>query len=112
MLSIISIFSVSNITDNAAQFAVLYTLGNIVALCSTMFLWGPKRQFNNMTAEHRLLATSIYFVAMIVTFIVAFQTKEPGLVFLCILFQFLAATWYCLSYVPFARQAVQKCFGC
>ena len=64
-------------TNNA--FGTFYTFGNIVALCSTMFLMGPKRQLRNMTRANRRMATGVYIVAMIVTLSLAF-TGAPGIV--------------------------------
>ena len=38
---------------NPVPFVVMYSLGNIVALCSTMFLCGPKSQWKSMSKEGR-----------------------------------------------------------
>jgi len=46
-------------------FAVIYTLGNLVALCSTGFLIGPKRQFKQMFQAKRAQATVAYIVMMV-----------------------------------------------
>uniref|UniRef100_A0A8C7XUJ0 Vesicle transport protein n=1 Tax=Oryzias sinensis TaxID=183150 RepID=A0A8C7XUJ0_9TELE len=43
-------------------FAVLYSVGNISALASTMFLMGPLRQVKKMCAKERALATVIMLV--------------------------------------------------
>uniref|UniRef100_A0A3P8XBA1 Vesicle transport protein n=1 Tax=Esox lucius TaxID=8010 RepID=A0A3P8XBA1_ESOLU len=43
-------------------FAVLYTLGNIASLCSTMFLMGPLNQLKKMCAKERALATAVMLV--------------------------------------------------
>lgn len=37
-----------------------------------------------------------------------FQLHKAGLALLCIIIQSLAMTWYSLSYIPFARDAVRK----
>ena len=54
------------------QFAVLYTIGNIIALFSTAFLFGPMRQVKNMFHSKRALATVIYLVTLGGTLAVAF----------------------------------------
>ncbi|KAJ6664630.1 hypothetical protein lerEdw1_006203 [Lerista edwardsae] len=94
----------------AKLFAVFYTLGNISALCSTCFLMGPVKQLKKMFEPTRLIATIVMLLSFILTLCAIFwwHKKALGLVF-CIV-QFLAMTWYSLSYIPFARDAVVKCF--
>ncbi|XP_055443128.1 vesicle transport protein SFT2B isoform X2 [Bubalus kerabau] len=79
-------------------FAVFYTFGNIASLGSTVFLMGPMTQLKRMFEPTRLIATVL----------VLWHNKGLALIF-CIL-QSLALTWYSLSYIPFARDAVKKCF--
>ncbi|XDA70797.1 hypothetical protein R6Z07F_001161 [Ovis aries] len=79
-------------------FAVFYTFGNIASLGSTVFLMGPMTQLKRMFEPTRLIATIM----------VLWHNKGLALIF-CIL-QSLALTWYSLSYIPFARDAVKKCF--
>ncbi|KAM9836196.1 SFT2 domain containing 2b isoform 2-T2 [Aulostomus maculatus] len=94
-----------------AVFAVLYSVGNICALASTMFLIGPLRQLKTMCAPERALATVIMLVCLALTLCAAFWWKNNGLALLFCILQFLAFTWYGLSYVPFARDAVIKLFS-
>ncbi|XP_051283104.1 vesicle transport protein SFT2B isoform X2 [Dicentrarchus labrax] len=91
-------------------FAVLYTVGNICALASTMFLMGPCRQLKTMCAKERAIATVIMLVCLVLTMCAAFWWKNNGLALLFCVLQFLAFTWYGLSYIPFARDAVIKLF--
>ncbi|XP_051504070.1 vesicle transport protein SFT2A isoform X2 [Myxocyprinus asiaticus] len=79
-------------------FAVFYTLGNIAALSSTCFLMGPLKQLKRMFEPTRLIAT-----------ILMLWNKRGLAIIFCIL-QFLSMTWYSISYIPFARDAVIKCF--
>nr|XP_043875860.1 vesicle transport protein SFT2B-like isoform X3 [Solea senegalensis] len=84
-----------------AVFVVFYTIGNICALTSSMFLVGPCRQLRSMCAKERALAT----VLMVWT------NFTLALIF-CIL-QILAFIWYGLSYVPYARETfVKVCSVC
>ncbi|XP_028255642.1 vesicle transport protein SFT2B-like [Parambassis ranga] len=94
-----------------AVFAVLYSVGNICALSSTMFLVGPCRQLRSMCAKERALATAIMLVCLVLTLCAAFWWKNNGLALLFCVLQFLAYTWYGLSYIPFARDAVIKLFS-
>ncbi|KAL4232494.1 Vesicle transport protein SFT2B [Mactra antiquata] len=94
-------------------FAVFYTLGNILSLTSTCFLMGPCNQLKKMFASTRIFATILVIVMLILTLVCALALKNAGLTLLCCIVQFLALTWYSLSYIPFARDAVKKCFeGC
>ena len=56
-------------------FAILYTIGNIISLCSTAFLVGPVKQIKNMFAEKRLIATIVFLVSMIITLVVAIAVR-------------------------------------
>ncbi|KAM8722462.1 vesicle transport protein SFT2B-like [Acanthopagrus schlegelii] len=94
-----------------AVFAVFYSVGNICALASTMFLIGPCRQLMTMCAKERALATAIMLVCLVLTLCAAFWWKNNGLALLFCVLQFLAFTWYGLSYIPFARDGVIKLFS-
>ena len=37
---------------NLSTFAILYTLGNVVAIASTLFLMGPMKQVTNANISH------------------------------------------------------------
>ncbi|XP_054480137.1 vesicle transport protein SFT2B-like [Anoplopoma fimbria] len=91
-----------------AVFAVLYSVGNISALASTMFLIGPCRQVKTMCAKERAFATVIMMVCLVLTLCAAFWWKNNGLALLFCVLQFLAFAWYGLSYIPFARDGVIK----
>lgn len=92
-------------------FPILFTLGNILALLATMFLWGPCKQVKKMFDETRRIATSIYVISLIVTILVAVYSGKVLAVLLCVVIQCLALFWYSISYIPGARGAVKKCLG-
>ncbi|XP_019880401.2 vesicle transport protein SFT2A [Aethina tumida] len=89
-------------------FAVFYTLGNITSMASTCFLMGPFNQFKKMFAPTRIIATVVVFISLIMTIISAVALHKAILALLFIIIQFLAMTWYSLSYIPYARDAVKK----
>ncbi|CAD6231918.1 GSCOCG00001652001-RA-CDS [Cotesia congregata] len=89
-------------------FAVFYTLGNIVSLLSTCFLMGPMNQLKKMFASTRIIATLIVFISLAMTLYAALKLEKAGLALLFIIIQSLAMTWYSLSYIPYARDAVKK----
>lgn len=100
---------------------------------STCFLMGPVNQIKKMFSSTRLIATSIVLVSIVMTFIAAVvvylyftfyylkwflvlflffylttQLHKAGLTLIFIIIQSLAMTWYSLSYIPYARDAVKK----
>jgi hypothetical protein len=97
---------------------MLYTFGNILSICSTGFVWGPKRQCKKMFHKTRAIATTMYLICIVSTLI--FATADLGMttpvkVSVCIgliFLQFVALCWYCLSYIPYARQIAKSCLPC
>ncbi|XP_038059632.1 vesicle transport protein SFT2B-like isoform X1 [Patiria miniata] len=114
LLSVLSTFALIFPTAaNLKLFAVLYTLGNITAMASTMFLMGPVKQLKNMFKEKRLIATGLVFLFLALTLCAALWWNIAILAIIFCICQFLALIWYSLSYIPYARDAVTKCFqGC
>jgi len=92
-------------------FGVLYTFGNITAIASTCFLMGPWAQLQKMFAPTRLIASIVMIVSLALTLCAAFWWKTTLLALVFVVVQFLAMTWYCISYIPYARDAVSKCFN-
>jgi hypothetical protein len=82
IVSFASCLALPDIVEKPENFALLYTLGNVITLCSTLFLYGPWSQIKKMFDKTRVIV------------------------------QFLAMLWYCLSYVPYGRTIVLKCMGC
>ena len=99
------------VTWSLAIFGVLYTLGNCCAIGSTLFLMGPVNQIKRMFNKDRWIASTAMIAFLLLTLISAFVLQKKGLTILFVIFQFLAMTWYALSYIPFARDAVKKFFG-
>uniref|UniRef100_A0A3Q3IFB5 Vesicle transport protein n=2 Tax=Monopterus albus TaxID=43700 RepID=A0A3Q3IFB5_MONAL len=91
-------------------FAVFYTLGNLSALGSTCFLMGPLNQLKRMFEPTRLVATIVMLLCFVLTLCAVFWWNKKGLAIIFCILQFLAMTWYSISYIPFARDAVMKCF--
>lgn len=97
--------------SHPTKFGVTYTLGNVVSICSMMFLFGPRAQVQGMLKSYRVVATSVYVACIILTLVSALYLQSQGLTLLCILAQSAALTWYCLSYIPYARTILSRCFG-
>lgn len=106
-----SILGTALLWTNLRLFAVFYTFGNLASLAGSCFLMGPIKQFKNMFKEKRLIATIVMLVSLVLTLFAAFWWKKKLLALIFVIIQCLAMTWYCISYIPFARDAVKKCIG-
>ncbi|KAK6923638.1 Vesicle transport protein, Got1/SFT2-like [Dillenia turbinata] len=93
---------------NPIKFGIMFTFGNVLALGSTAFLIGPKRQVTMMLDPVRIYATSIYIASIIIALFSALYVRNKLLTFLAIILEFGALVWYSLSYIPFARSMVSK----
>ena len=97
------------------SFAIMYTVGNLISLCSTCCLYGPYSQAKSMFAETRMIITTVYFLLMATTLFLAFyQGYVPGrvpILITVIICQFLALCWYTISFIPFARDIVKSCIN-
>lgn len=111
LIMFLSLLTVGQLGRRPEKFAILYTLGNIVALISTCFLWGPVAQIKNMFKPVRVVATIVYLVCIALTIFFAIYIKKVIPIMLMILLQFIAGFWYNISYIPFARTAIKKCLS-
>lgn len=88
-------------------FAVVYSIGSIVAILSTGFLVGPMRQFMVMMEKGRIVATIIYIVAIIVTIVVGVKKKLiPAII--CMVVQVIAFIFYSLTFMPFVGRYIKR----
>lgn len=114
LLSFGSFFRLKDLmTGNPLPFVLNATIGNIIALAGSCFLTGPKKQISSMCSKSRQVASIAYIVSLVLTLVVAFVPFIPAkgvLLLILLIVQYLAIFWYCLSYVPFARDAVRAYF--
>jgi hypothetical protein len=94
-----------------SYFAVFYGFGQIIAVCSTCFLSGPKRQCKRMFDKTRRGATAFYLGMILLVMAVALARPDlwPLVIFLMII-QFAAAIWYAASYIPYGRRILTDLF--
>jgi len=111
IITIISLFALPQIISHPEKFAILYTVGNVVALCSTMFLWGPCKQLKDMFKPIRAGATIVYLLSMGFTLFAAFYLHIWALVIVSVIVQLCAMIWYSASYIPYGRAMIQRCCG-
>ncbi|KAI0934448.1 hypothetical protein AcV5_006287 [Taiwanofungus camphoratus] len=93
------------------SFAVLYGLGTVISLVGTGFLIGFWKQTKMMFKAVRIVATIVFLASIVLVFIGAFVLHSDVLSIIFVIIEYLAYTWYTLSYIPYARSAVLKVVG-
>ncbi|KAG2061234.1 SFT2-domain-containing protein, partial [Suillus hirtellus] len=93
------------------SFAVLYTIGIMVSLVGTGFVIGFASQFKLMFKPVRIIATIVFLGSVGLVFVGAFVLRNEVLCIIFVVIEYLAYTWYNLSYIPYARSAVLKLVG-
>jgi len=94
-----------------AGFAILYGMGTIVALLGTGFLIGFFKQLKLMFKPVRVVATVVFLASIGLIFIGAFVIRNDVICIIFVVIEYLAYTWYTLSYIPYARSAITKAIG-
>jgi len=94
-----------------ASFAVLYVFGTVISLVGTGFLLGFFKQLKLMFKPIRVVASIIFLASIGLVFVAAFVLHSEILCLVFVIIEYLAYTWYTLSYIPYARSAVLKVFG-
>lgn len=109
-LAFLSIINVVQIVTNPAGFALLYSIGNVLAISGTCFLWGPKKQVTSMfeTAD-RTIASGLYLGCLVGTILLCVLYPKWYLVLPMIIVQMLAGLWYTLSFFPRIRRWILGC---
>eukprot|EP00523_Entomoneis_sp_CCMP467_P021693 CAMPEP_0168848402 /NCGR_PEP_ID=MMETSP0727-20121128/10826_1 /TAXON_ID=265536 /ORGANISM="Amphiprora sp., Strain CCMP467" /LENGTH=226 /DNA_ID=CAMNT_0008902259 /DNA_START=204 /DNA_END=884 /DNA_ORIENTATION=- len=90
------------------------TVGNLLSFAGSFFLVGPKAQWNRMWDDSRNMATKVYLssLALIFAIVLVHPPGPEGLyLFLLLIVQYGAMTWYCLSYIPFGQETVKNYLG-
>ncbi|KAL6123090.1 hypothetical protein ACLB2K_075613 [Fragaria x ananassa] len=90
------------------KFAILFTFGNLLAVGSTAFLFGPAQQMRMMFDTVRIYATAIYLGCVVLALICALLIHSKVLTLIAIICEICALIWYSLSYIPFARRMVSE----
>jgi len=94
-----------------ALFAILYSLGTIVSLAGTGFLIGFGTQVKLAFKPVRVVATLAFIASIALVFVGAFVIGSDVLCIIFVIIEYLAYTWYSISYIPYARSAVLKAVG-
>lgn len=92
-------------------FAFLYVVGTIVSLIGTGFLIGFLKQLKLMFKPIRVVASIVFLASIGLVFVGAFVIGSGVLCLVFVFIEYLAFTWYTLSYIPYARSAILKAVG-
>jgi len=93
------------------SFAILYALGTLISLIGTGFLIGFFKQLKLMFKPVRIVATLVFLGSIGLIFVGAFVIRNGVVCLIFVFVEYLAYTWYTLSYIPYARAAVSKAVG-
>ncbi|KIK63643.1 hypothetical protein GYMLUDRAFT_241560 [Collybiopsis luxurians FD-317 M1] len=94
-----------------ALFAILYGLGTIISLVATGFLIGFTTQLKLMFKAKRVIATIVMLGSIGLVFVGAFVIRSDVLCIIFVIIQYLAFTYYSLSYVPGMTSAIKGLVG-
>lgn len=92
-------------------FALTYTVGNIIALSGTTFLWGPKAQIEGMTDPKRVLSAFGYLASIVLTLVSAVVLRSAVITLVSMIAQFVIGSYYSLSYIPGGLWCAEKACG-
>uniref|UniRef100_A0A0A9YEY9 Vesicle transport protein n=1 Tax=Lygus hesperus TaxID=30085 RepID=A0A0A9YEY9_LYGHE len=110
LVSFLSIITLVNIKRKPYQFAILYTLGNIIAIASSAFLWDPWYQLRCMFKPPRVYSSVVYISCIIITIVVVSTKPKAAAVVVLVLIQSLAGLWFTVAAIPFAQTAIRRLF--
>jgi len=99
------------VTGSFFLFAFLYGIGTIVSLLATGFVIGFFTQLKLMFKPVRIAATIIFLASIAMIFMAVFLLHLDLLTIIFVILEFIAYTWYNLSYIPYARTAALKMIG-
>ena len=114
LFSFLSIGGIFAAFLDTTRFAILYSLGHITSVGSTLFLIGPERQCKRMFKKTRYIATILFILSLIATLIFAIIIYDKEVwwhrlaLLLLIILQFCSVFWYTLSWIPFGRTIFKK----
>ena len=97
------------------KFVIMYSLGNLLSMSASMFLFTPKTMWKNMMNPTRKTVTIVFFSSLTVSVLTCLlvDTKMGKIVTLIsAAVQMGSYWWYTLSYIPFARAMIKKCCSC
>lgn len=95
------------------KFAAPFTMGNVLAICSTWILVGPRAQLKTMFHPGRAAAAGAYVGSLFFVLFAAFFGGRLRylLVIVALVVEIAALCWYSLSYIPYGRHLLSQLCG-
>ena len=88
-------------------FVMLYIIGNFIAIFATMFVVGLKKQCKKMFDTTRRYTTCFWlFTLVLVLVLAAIPDMNLFVIFLALVLQVGASTWYGATYIPYGRRMI------
>eukprot|EP00768_Dysnectes_brevis_P006034 gnl/Dysnectes_brevis/460_a512_6103.p1 GENE.gnl/Dysnectes_brevis/460_a512_6103~~gnl/Dysnectes_brevis/460_a512_6103.p1 ORF type:complete len:161 (-),score=40.12 gnl/Dysnectes_brevis/460_a512_6103:154-636(-) len=110
---IISGMGADSVSTNMSKFIWCYFGGSLLALFSTIFIMGPKKQFIKMFDRKRRVASITFFATAILTILFGLVFQSFGFMFLPYIISYCALFWYAISFIPMCQTLVKGCIkGC
>ena len=93
--------------DAIKKFVALYVVGNFIALFATMFVIGPKKQCKKMFEDTRRKTTCFWLFTLVLVLVLAcIPRMNLFVIFLALVLQIGASTWYGATYIPYGRRMI------
>ena len=96
----------TNNPDAIKKFVALYVVGNFIALFATMFVIGPKKQCKKMFEDTRRKTTCFWLFTLVLVLVLAVTQMPLPIIFLALVVQIGASTWYGATYIPYGRRMI------
>ncbi|KAL0219688.1 hypothetical protein P9112_005341 [Eukaryota sp. TZLM1-RC] len=103
-----SLFLLPMAVISSTFFALVYSVGHLMSISATFFLFGPSKQLKKMFKPKRAIASISYIGSVfLVLFLALKDTPMPVLIFLVIV-SFCCLLYYVASYIPFAQRCLRS----
>ena len=106
VLVVTSIFKAFGGTGSAVAMVII---GNIMIICSLIFLKGPRKFFESLKAPDRLIVSVCYLLSLVGYIIFVIIDKLDFLKFLFLALLIVSGCYYIISYFPKVRACLCKC---
>jgi hypothetical protein len=95
------------------KFVVCYTIGTILTIAGSFFLWGPMSQLKKAFDKDRWISSALLIVAICLTITSAFWPHKAILTLVLVILEWAAFIWYTICMLPYGKAIACACLkGC
>lgn len=98
-------------TSDLSTFAIIYSIGTILAVAASFFFLGPKKHFERMKSVAHMVSSVILIVAIILVFIGAFAAKSAAMAIIFVIVQIVALVFFYITLKETLWRIVKGFFG-